>query len=502
MGKQTRRDFIRRSAIGGIAATAGFSTLGGVNMACSDVGDLAKSGTYSFKRDIPVDETLYDLVIAGGGPAGVSAGIAAARLGAKVLIIEAMGCLGGMGTSGLVSAFDPMANGEEMLVGGIMHEIVYKMYDRGFLGPQEKPEVFSKAFHHWTPFQPEGYKLLLDEMVTEAGIEVRYFTRVIAADTDRKKGVVNGVIQQNVEGMKYIRAKTFVDATGDAVLSDLCGADYREAGRDTPVAMPPTLCSLIANVDFSRAVSGGQESPPLLKAIAEGHFSQPDKHVPGSFRGGRTVTMLNAGHVFGMNAVNCASLTQGMMQGRRLVQEFVAYYKKYVAGFENIELVTTAALMGVRESRRIVGEYELKYADYESRRHFPDQIGIFNKAVDIHVLDGSEEQYQRYKEEYHTISRLNPGEYFGIPYSILVPKGWVNLWVAGRCNSSDIKVHGSIRVQPAASMMGQAVGTAAVQSIKTGQPACDLNTETLITTLRAAGAKLPQETLSAKMTRN
>jgi hypothetical protein len=412
-----------------------------------------------------------------------------------------MGCLGGMGTSGLVSAFDPMANGEEMLVGGIMREIVFKMYERGFLGPEEKPDVFTKACHHWTPFNPEGYKLILDEMVTEAGVEVRYFTRVIDADIDRKKGLVKGIIQQNIEGLKYVGAKTFIDATGDAVLSDICGAEYREAGRDTPVAMPPTLCSLIANVDFSRAVAGGQESPPLFKAIAEGHFSQPDKHVPGSFRGGRTVTMLNAGHVFGMNAVNCASLTQGMMQGRRTVQEFVSYYKKYVAGFENIELVSTGALMGIRESRRIVGEYELNYADYEARRHFPDQIGIFNKAVDIHVLDSSEEQYQRYKKEYHTVSRLNPGEYFGIPYSILVPRGWANLWVAGRCNSSDIKVHGSIRVQPAASMMGQAAGTAAVQSIKTGQPACDLNTETLIRTLQDAGAKLPQKNLSTKMTR-
>jgi hypothetical protein len=498
MNKQTRRDFIRNSAITGIAATTGLCRK---SYAASLESETKKTETYSFKRDIPIDDTLYDLVIVGGGPAGIGAGLAAARLGAKVLIIEAMGCLGGMGTSGLVTAFDPMANGEEMLVGGIMHEIVFKMYERGFLGPYEKPEVFAKAYHHWTSFHAEGYKLLLDEMITEAGIEVRFFTRVIAADSDPKKGVVNGVIQQNVEGLRYVRAKTYIDATGDAVLSELCGAKYREAGIDTPMAMPPTLCSYVANVDSKRAAPGGQETPALFKAIADGHFTQPDKHVPGAYHVGQTIDYFNTGHVFGTNAVNCASLTQAMIKGRKTVQEFVSYYKKYVPGYENIELVATASLLGVRESRRIVGEYELCYADYEARRHFPDQIGIFNKAVDIHIHDTSEEEYQRYKEEYTRISRLNPGEYFGIPYSILVPKGWTNLWVAGRCNSSDVKVHGSIRVQPAANMMGQAAGTAAIQSIRTGQPACDLDTETLVNTLRKAGAKLPQEALSKKMTR-
>ncbi|MDR2774012.1 MAG: FAD-dependent oxidoreductase [Tannerella sp.] len=502
MKKQTRRDFIKHSTIGGIAATTGLSGLYMKSYGASSADGVEAKSAYSFKRDIPVDSEVYDLIIAGGGPAGIGAGIAAARLGAKALIIEAMGCLGGMGTSGLVTAFDPMANGEEMLVGGIMHEIVFKMYERGFLGPREKPEVFAKSYHHWTSFHAEGYKLLLDEMIVEAGIEVRFFTRVIAADADPKKGRVNGIIQQNVEGLRYVRAKTFIDATGDAILSEFCGVKYREAGIDMPGAMPPTLCSYVANVNGKHAGNGGQESPALFKAIADGHFTQPDKHVPGAFHVSETINYFNTGHVFGTNAMNCASLTQAMIKGRKIVQEFVSYYKKYVPGYENIELVATAALLGVRESRRIVGEYELCYADYEARRHFPDQIGIFNKAVDIHIYDTSEEEYQRYRDEYTRTSRLNPGEYFGIPYSILAPKGWTNLWVAGRCNSSDVKVHGSIRVQPAANMMGQAAGTAAVQSIRTGQPACDLNTEELVKTLRKAGANLPQKTLSSKMTRS
>ena len=137
-----------------------------------------------------------------------------------------------------------------------------------------------------------------------------------------------------------------------------------------------------------------------------------------------------------------------------------------------------------------------------ARRQFPDQIGVFNKSVDIHPYDCSDEEYSRFRIDYLHGARLAEGECYGIPYSILVPKGWVNLWVAGRCNSSGVKTHGSVRVMPAASMMGQAVGTAAVQSIQSGRPACDLDTARLIETLRQQNAYLPQSKLSKTMTRS
>ena len=205
--------------------------------------------------------------------------------------------------------------------------------------------------------------------------------------------------------------------------------------------------------------------------------------------------------MFNLNALRCESLSQGVMLGRRLAQEYLAFFRKYVPGCEEIEHVTTASLIGVRESRRIVGEYELTEKDYYARRQFPDQIGVFNKAIDIHSYDTSDAEYERFKNEYEKTGRLNPGECFGIPYGILVPKGWRNLWVAGRCVSSDVGVHGSIRVQPACSMMGQAAGTAAVQSIRRGQSACALDTAELAATLREHGANLPQQHFCSEMTR-
>jgi hypothetical protein len=461
--------------------------------------------TYHLVRDIPVEEG-YDLVVAGAGPAGCSAAICAARLGAKVLLVEALGCLGGMSTSGLVAAFDPMANGERMLVGGVMREIVETMYARGFIPSGVTPDYWHKDYHRWTPFDAEGLKLLLDEMMATAGVDVRFFTRVIDADVNAGSKHVNGVLIQNVEGYRFIVARTFVDATGDAVLSDLCGAPYREAGRDTPVAMPPTLCSLFTGIDWTQHRPGHvdhlqNEQEAKDKAIAAGFFTQPDRHLPGMWKYGNQTGYLNGGHIFNTSSVSCRSLSDAMVVGRRLVQEYTRFYREYVPGCENIELVATAALLGVRESRRIVGEYELNLDDYLNKRQFPDQIGVFNKFVDIHVYNTSPEEYQRFLSQSNKIMRLKPGECFGIPYGILVPKGWDNLWVAGRCNSSDVEVHGSIRVQPACAMMGQAVGTAAVQSMHTGQPACDLDTRTLVETLRANDAYLPQTELSTSMTR-
>lgn len=448
--------------------------------------------TFTLKREVPV-EGDYDVVVAGGGPAGAAAAICAGRLGAKVLLVEATGCMGGMGTSGMVTAFDPMANGEQMLVGGFMRQVVETLFQRGFLKPGIDPDTWRKQYHKWTPFNVEGYKLVLDEFAIAANVEVRFFTRLIDAEVNSKTRKVDGVVLHNIEGYRYVRAKTFIDCTGDAVLADLCGAPCREAGRDTPRIMPATLTSLFTGIEWTRMATWHQRQEALKKALADGHFTQYDRHLPGMSQVGHSVGYLNGGHLFDLNALRCESMSNGIMLGRRLAQEYLSFFRKYVGGCEKLEHVTTASLLGVRESRRIVGEFELTIDDYHNRRQFHDQIGVFNKSIDIHAYDTTDAQWERYHKEYEETGRLAPGECFGLPYGILVPQGWTNLWVAGRCVSSDVQVHGSIRVQPACSMMGQAAGTAAVQSIRTQQTACELDVSQLIQTLRQAGAYLPQQ---------
>ncbi len=453
--------------------------------------------TYTFQRKIPVEEG-YDVVVAGGGPGGCGAAICAARLGARVLLVESTGCLGGMGTSAMVSAWSDLADGERMIVGGFMAELVETMYERGFYRPGIDPAWWRKKLHGGFGYNTEGLKLLLDELCLQAGVEIRFFTKVIDADASGFR--VNGVVTNNIEGHGYIKAKAFVDATGDAVLSDLCGAAYREAGRDTDHIMAPTLCSSHANIDTETMKYGDQQAA-VFKAIGDNFFSQPDRHVPGLFVTGKSTAIMNAGHLFGTNAVKCRSLSDAMVRGRQFAWEYARFFREYLPACKDMELVSTATLLGVRESRRIVGEYELDYEDFRARRSFPDQIGIYNKSVDIHVHDCSDAEWERYLAEFEKHDRPGAGEYYGIPYGILVPRGWENLWVAGRCNSSDVKVHGAIRDQPACFMMGEAAGTAAVQSIQTGQSACGLDTRQLVETLRNAGGYLPQGILSESMTR-
>lgn len=465
------------------------------------------STTYQFTRTIAASPA-YDLVVAGGGPAGTAAAVCAARLGLKVLLAEATGCLGGMGTSGLVASFGPVSDGERMLVGGFMKELLATMWEQKAFGPQVTEEYLNKQLNRWVPFSPEHLKRILDTFTVQAGVEVRFFTRVIEADVTGRR--VNGVVLSNVEGLQYVPAKAFIDATGDAALASLTGAECKVVLRDTDTVAPSTLCSLLAGMNWDDpayagtgmdAVKARVRSELVPKAIDDGFFTQEDRFFPGMNRVGPKGATLNAGHVFNLNPLSVRSLSDGMVLGRKLALEYTEFYRKYVPGCDELELLTTAPVMGIRDSRRIVGEFELTIDDFLARREFADQVAVYNRPTDVHPSDTSKKEYERFLKDFHGKDNLGRGEHVGIPYSILVPRGSQNLWVAGRCHSSDTKVHGSIRAQSAAYMMGQAAATAAAQSIRTGQPAIDLDTKCLVETLREAGAYLPQRELAKEMTR-
>lgn len=463
---------------------------------------------YTFTRTIPA-ESGYDVVVAGGGPAGAAAAIVAARMGSRVLLLESTGCLGGMGTSGLVTTFGPMGNGRRTLVGGFARELIETMHARDLLGPEVTPEFWITHYNRWIPFKPEGLKLLLDELCVAAGVDVRFFTRVVDAELSGRR--LEGIVVHDIEGLHYVGASAFIDATGDAVLADLCGFECRRAGRDWKHA-PATLCSLYGNINwddpFYAPETGGTDgahqrikSDLLLRANAEGHFRNPEPYIGGMKKIGDTSGSLNGGHIFQLDGLDARQLSESMIYGRRLAKEYAEFYKRYVPGCENMEHLATAPVMGVRDTRRIVGEFELTIEDYRAKRQFPDQVAVYNRPADVHPTDTTKEEYARFVSDFEGDGKLGVGESVGVPYSILVPHGSENLWVAGRCHSSDTGVHGSIRAQSAALMMGQGAAAAARQSIETGQPACDLDTWSLVETLREQGCYLPQEKLSRSMTR-
>jgi hypothetical protein len=405
-----------------------------------------------------------------------------------------------------------MSDGQRCVAGGIALELVEKLHERGGLGPQVGPDYWHRALQRWIPFQPEALTLLYDELLAEAGVCVRYGARAISAITAKKDQVpasavlqpglsaestrIEALVVADVEGLWLAGGRSFLDATGDAAVASAAGFAVRRAGQDSPRIMPPTLCALFAGIDWNRmAMSPSGNCPDrqqiqLEQALADGHFTRNDRHLPGLYRIAPGLGMMNAGHLFDTDAVDGPSLSRAYAQGRRLVREFLAFYRTYIDGCQDMRLVSTAPLLGVRESRRILGEYELVHADYQRRARFADGIGLCSGSVDIHVYDDSAAEYERYKQEFEHQDRQGLGESFGIPYGILVPKGAENLWVAGRCASTDLKVQGALRIQPAAAVMGQAAGLAVALSLETGRTATQLDIQELRTRLEHAGAIL------------
>jgi hypothetical protein len=395
-------------------------------------------------------------------------------------------------------------------------ELVEKLHERGGLGPQVGPDYWHRALQRWIPFQPEELTLLYDELLADAGVCVRYGARAISVITTEKDQApataaiqsgptagpndgstrIEALVVADVEGLWLAGGRTFLDATGDAAVASAAGFTVRRAGQDSPRIMPPTLCALFAGIDWNRmAMSPSGNCPDrqqiqLEQALADGHFSRNDRHLPGLYRIAPGLGMMNAGHLFDTDAVDGPSLSRAYGQGRHLVREFLAFYRTYIDGCQDMRLVSTAPLLGVRESRRILGEYELVHTDYQKRARFTDGIGLCSGSVDIHVYDDSPAEYERYRQEFEHQDRQGPGESFGIPYGILVPKGSENLWVAGRCASTDLKVQGALRIQPAAAVMGQAAGLAAALSLQSGRGASLLDVSELRSRLEQAGAIL------------
>ncbi len=436
-----------------------------------------------FRRDIPVRHEV-DVLVAGGGPAGVAAAVAAAEQGASVFIAEGHTCFGGMGTAGLVPWFCKFGDGVHFHAGGVGRRIYDLVYERG--GTSSPPGSMSPAI------RAEVLKRIYDDLVADSGAAFTLQTQIIGIEQDGPR--VTHAICSGKSGLFAIAAKTFVDCTGDG---DLCawGGAPVEKGDAEGGMMAGTLCSLWSGIDWetvNQARSEGlRDDSRCAEAGADGVFTIPDKHLPGMcMTSAEGVGGGNIGHTFGVDATDERSVTEALVWGRKLVVEYERYYKEYLKGYEQMQLVATGSLLGIRETRRIMGDYVLVLDDFQRQAVFEDEIGRFAYPVDIHAATSGEKAYAKFLEEY-TALRYKAGESYGIPYRALVPRNLDNVLVAGRCISSDRYLQSSVRVMPGCYITGQAAGVAAALAAAGAGDTRQVDVSDLQGRLKQMGAFLP-----------
>lgn len=404
------------------------------------------------QREIPVLDDV-DVLVVGGGPAGIGAAIAAARLGAKTLIVEQFNCLGGVATSGghnHYSQFNAWADPSVQVVGGLADELRRRLLVRGF----------ATYDGSCLDFDVEGMKLLLDEMTAEAGVRALYYT--FYCGTLVEDGAVTGGIIQNKSGRQAVLAKRVIDCTGDGDAAYYAGAQFAQGRPEDGRCQPTTLMFTIGGVDWPR-VAAWRTSYDMrevwAKAQAEG-IMEPFQSVIMGFWHTNVLpdqVGINMTHMINVDSTRAEDLSWATVEGRRQAHHLVSVFRKVAPGMERCYLISTAPALGLRESRRIAGLVTITADDLLNQRAWEDAIGYGSFYIDIHNPAGPGMSAQTL--------RPPKGFHYQIPYRALIPKGVDNLLVAGRCISADHVALGSLRVMATCTVMGEAAGCAAVLSL-------------------------------------
>lgn len=441
----------------------------------------AESGGIDYSRRLEVKHET-DVFIAGGGPAGVAAAISAAENGARVFLAEGHSCFGGMSTAGRVPVFMRFGDGVNVYSQGVATRVREAL----------KAETSLQGEGH----DIEAFKRAYDSLMASSGATFLLGVKVVDAIADR--GTVRYAVCSAPSGMFAVKAKVFIDATGNGELAFAAGAQMKK-GNASGRTMPGTLCSLWTGFDWNRWQQEAPKHPKTFRgwadfidaAISDGVFLEPDRHLTGFNRLGKDLATANMGHAFNLDATDERSVTRALVRCRAQMKEWERYFHEYVKrGTEDIRLVATGELLGVREARRLVAEYTLNFDDYMKRAKFKDEIGRYSYSIDIHPSDGSKDGMSKFAAE-RKAARYSAGESYGIPYRSLVARGFSNLLAAGRCIGTDELVQSSVRVIPCCYITGQAAGTAAALAAKTGVNAAQVNIGELQSSLRAHGAYLP-----------
>ena len=423
--------------------------------------------TLPFQREIPVLKPR-DVVVCGGGPSGVAAALAARRCGLDVLVVEGQGQLGGMATSGLVSHWlgGRASDCRRWVVGGIFRELATEAAKRGVaLVPKRAKSKYQP--HGWyqgqlaagIPLDPFGLAAFLDEKTAKAGVDVLLLTQ--AVDAVVADGRITHVVVYNKSGMAAVPAKAVVDATGDADVAARSGCTVAKGRKPDGLVAPATLQFHVDNVDQD-ALSASihkDNSPRFRKKIRElrkgGKWPFPyDIFISVQLTEPGTM-MINTSRLVGIDGTDGASKTQGMVRGRAETHKLLAILREHFPGFAHARLKAVAPLLGVRETRRIVGDFVLSVADLNQGKDFEDTIGFSAYGWDLPSP----------KRPSHNPSHGRKRPLTPIPYRIMVPTPIRNLICPGRAVSVERPVLGPLRVMAPCMAMGEAAGQAASQAV-------------------------------------
>ncbi|GIP38522.1 hypothetical protein J31TS4_18020 [Paenibacillus sp. J31TS4] len=423
-----------------------------------------------------MSKQTYDVIVAGGGPSGIAAAVASARVGARTLLVERYGFLGGAGTAMMVNpwmSYHSAGTGQVQLIFGVLQELIDRMTAMGMYGhPKQR-----------TAFDPEALKVAAEQLCREAGVELLYHSFLGDALMNEDGSRIEAVRFANKAGLVDFQASMYVDTTGDADLAALAGAIVEKGRAVDSLSQPMTLNFRMANVDTDRVPTRQEITDLYLAAKHRGELDCPRENVLWFWANQPGVIHFNTTRIIRKDATDPWELTEAEIEGRRQVQQLVKFLKAEVAGFEDSYLQTTAPQIGVRESRRVIGEYLLTAEELLAACKFEDVIARGAYPVDIHNPDGAGTVLQY----------LPDGEWYDIPFRTLVPKKIENLLIGGRPISATHEAHSAIRVQPIAMAIGQAAGTAAAICAKEGVLPREVDVRAVQTALTEQGAVLGLE---------
>jgi len=435
-------------------------------------------------RRTPLLEAV-DVAVLGGGPAGIAAATSAARAGVSTLLIERYGFLGGMGTAAGVTNFCGLYANVHGDIRRVVHGVADELLDRiESLGGLSAPHlIFGKT--RAQAYDMSAYKCAADDLLLAAGAKLLFHAQAVGVAMKNAQEI-DALLIETRSGRRALRARLFIDASGDGDLAAFAGAPWEKSAH----LLYPTLMFKLNSVDPEKAKNAVDDIPRLMReaeASGEYHFARMGaivRPMKNAIEWRANITQIRNAHCLAMDGTDAAQLSAGEIEGRRQIRDYLRFLRERVPGFEACYVSDIAPQVGIRETRRLRGEYQLSGADVLECRDFGDSIGVNGWPLEQHVAGDVRWSWPPIPE-----SR----GYNQLPYRMLLPQAIDNLLVAGRCASMTQEGQSAARVSGGCFVMGQAAGAAAAMALAQKVKPRAVNVHRLQAQLEREGAYLGRD---------